>query len=59
MKTKKMRVSPKGKKKGLHCHSEAPVTESEGFEPSRRLRDLPHFECGPFGQLGYDSKTDI
>lgn len=55
MKTKKMRVCPKGKKKGLHCHSEAPVTESEGFEPSRRLRDLPHFECGPFGQLGYDS----
>ena len=24
----------------------------EGFEPSRRLPDLPHFECGPFSHLG-------
>ena len=27
-------------------------TEMEGFEPSRRLPDLPHFECGPFSHLG-------
>ena len=27
-------------------------TEKEGFEPSRRLPDLPHFECGPFNRLG-------
>lgn len=33
-------------------------TEMEGFEPSRRLRDLPHFECGPFGQLGYISNFE-
>ena len=26
--------------------------EMEGFEPSRRLPDLPHFECGPFSHLG-------
>ena len=26
--------------------------EKEGFEPSRRLPDLPHFECGPFNRLG-------
>ena len=24
----------------------------EGFEPSRRLPGLPHFECGPFNRLG-------
>ena len=23
-----------------------------GFEPMRRLPDLPHFECGPFNHLG-------
>ena len=51
----KMRVSPESMKNGLHQNDEARLTESEGFEPSRRLRDLPHFECGPFGQLGYDS----
>ena len=28
------------------------VPEMEGFEPSRRLPDLPHFECGPFNHLG-------
>ena len=26
--------------------------EMEGFEPSHRLPDLPHFECGPFSHLG-------
>ena len=51
----KVRVSPESMKNGLHPNDEARLTESEGFEPSRRLRDLPHFECGPFGQLGYDS----
>ena len=23
-----------------------------GFEPTRRVPDLPHFECGPFNLLG-------
>lgn len=27
-------------------------TEMKGFEPLRRLPDLPHFECGPFNHLG-------
>ena len=27
-------------------------TEIERFELSRRLPDLPHFECGPFSHLG-------
>ena len=40
----KMRVSPESMKNGLHQTDEARLTESEGFEPSRRLRDLPHFE---------------
>ena len=26
--------------------------EMERFELSRRLPDLPHFECGPFSHLG-------
>ena len=54
----KMRVSPERMKNGLHQTNEARLTESEGFEPSRRLRDLPHFECGPFGQLGYISNFE-
>ena len=29
----------------------------EGFEPSRRLPDLPHFECGPFSHLGTSPKV--
>ena len=28
------------------------MAEEEGFEPPRRLPDLPHFECGPFSLLG-------
>lgn len=28
------------------------LTEMERFELSRRLPDLPHFECGPFSLLG-------
>ena len=28
------------------------LAEKEGFEPPRRLPDLPHFECGPFSHLG-------
>ena len=28
------------------------AAEMEGFEPSRRLPGLPHFECGPFSHLG-------
>ena len=28
------------------------AAEMEGFEPSRRLPGLPHFECGPFNHLG-------
>ena len=28
------------------------MVEEEGFEPPRRLPDLPHFECGPFSLLG-------
>ena len=36
-----------------HREATAPFsTEMEGFEPSRRLPDLPHFECGPFSHLG-------
>ena len=27
-------------------------TEMEGFEPSRVVKRLPHFECGPFSHLG-------
>lgn len=26
--------------------------EMEGFEPSRVVKRLPHFECGPFSHLG-------
>ncbi len=41
-----------GNKKELHFFSKALSTEMRGFEPRRRLRDLPHFECGPFNHLG-------
>ena len=37
-------------KKRASCDNEARETESERFELSRHLRDLPHFECGPFSQ---------
>ena len=36
--------------------------EMERFELSRRLPDLPHFECGPFSHLGtspYDNELII
>lgn len=29
----------------------------ERFELSRRLPDLPHFECGPFSHLGTSPKA--
>lgn len=38
------------------------LTEMERFELSRRLPDLPHFECGPFSHLGtspYDNELII
>ena len=34
-------------------------TELEGFEPSRHLRGLPHFECGPLQPLGYNSMITL
>ena len=33
-------------------YAEICQAEMEGFEPSHRLPDLPHFECGPFSHLG-------
>ena len=33
------------------------LTEMERFELSRRLPDLPHFECGPFSHLGTSPKA--
>ena len=33
------------------------LTEMKGFEPLRRLPDLPHFECGPFSHLGTSPET--
>ena len=33
----------------------APLAEEVGFEPTRRLPDLPVFKTGPFSQLGYSS----
>ena len=32
------------------------IAEMKGFEPLRRLPDLPHFECGPFNHLGTSPK---
>ena len=32
--------------------------EMKGFEPLRRLPDLPHFECGPFSHLGTSPDSD-
>ena len=32
-------------------------TEMEGFEPSRVVKRLPHFECGPFSHLGTSPKV--
>ena len=34
-----------------------PMAEMERFELSRRLPDLPHFECGPFSHLGTSPYT--
>ena len=34
-------------------------TEMERFELSRRLPDLPHFECGPFSHLGTSPHYDF
>ena len=31
----------------------------ERFELSRRLPDLPHFECGPFSHLGTSPLVQI
>ena len=31
------------------------MAEEKGFEPLRRLHDLPVFKTGPFNQLGYSS----
>ena len=39
-------------KKPPELYSDGFLTEMERFELSRRLPDLPHFECGPFSHLG-------
>ena len=54
---KELKVLKQQKK--AHPLDEPFKTELEGFEPSRHLRGLPHFECGPLQPLGYNSKYDL
>ena len=41
-----------GKKPVARNHTCDGLAEMEGFEPSRGVTRLPHFECGPFNRLG-------
>ncbi len=53
----RIRTNAKNPRKTMPAFRGFLTAEMERFELSRRLPDLPHFECGPFSHLGTSPKA--